>query len=126
METTVRKNWLLDKLKENREQHGKCYKEAREGYIEVAQEKLLEKLEKLKEGKVTRLSFKLDVPTDHTSAYDTVIEMLEAHEREEVTLTAMEFRMFVQDEWDWMDSWLVANSHYSNLATGIAKAKGLV
>ncbi len=37
MKTTVKRDWLLVKLEENRTAHEACYEESRLGYIENAQ-----------------------------------------------------------------------------------------
>ena len=125
MNTTVKKDWLLEKLKANRAEHAECYEEAKAGYLQKAQEKLDVAMQKLKDGKLVRLSFNLSVPGDHTAEYDTVIQMLEANVQFEVTLTAPEFRMLVEDQWEWMGDWLVSNSGYSHIARTKMEAMGL-
>jgi hypothetical protein len=110
MQTTVKKEWLLERLHENRTLHSKVYAEAREGYILRSKEKLEEKLKDLQSGRITALYFNLTVPSDHTADYDTVIKMLEQDIHDEVTLEANEFRMFVEDEWDWMGDWVTSNA----------------
>ena len=91
--------------------------EARAGYIEKAKKALLEKLEELKAGKPIHLSTGMIPPPEYLSAYDTAIQMLEWTSDPVITLTATEFRQFVMDEWDWLDTFLSSNSSYSNTAT---------
>jgi len=126
MTTTVATNWLLEKLKANKETHKTCFDEARGGYIEAAERQLGLKLVLLAEGEMTSLSFNLYVPTDHTKEYETLIGMLEASVHEEVTLSFAEYNMYVEDEWDWTDSWLASNAGYSMSTRVLAQAKGLL
>jgi hypothetical protein len=126
LQTTVEKGWLLEKLKANREQHGTCYREALDGYLAMAQKKLRAAMKKLKNGEAIVLQFNLHVPEDHTRDYDTVIAMLEAHTESTLTLNSNEFRMFVEDEWDWSDHWLLSNAAYSGTSADLARRKGLM
>ena len=113
MKTTVMIEDLLVILKKNRDEHNKLYKEALDGYIEEAKKAIGQKLQKLLDGKVVGLSFSLNVPTDHTAEYNTVIGMLEMTTDDEITLDAQEYQMFVEDEWDWQRHFLLSNSTYS-------------
>ena len=126
LKTTVKTGWLLEKLKFNRDQHGTCYGEAREGYLDQAQKRLEKAMGELRDGKVIALQFHLSVPEDHTRDYDTVIAMIEAHTADEITLNSQEFRMFVEDEWEWSDHWLLSNSGYSGTSAALARGKGLM
>jgi protein-tyrosine-phosphatase len=126
MKTTVKKAWLLEKLQENRTAHEACYEESRRGYIERAQAQLEAKMEDLKDGKATALHFNITVPENHVREYDLVIGMLEAHQSELIELEAGEYRMFVDDEWDWMDHWLLSNAGYSEVTRTLAESKGLM
>ena len=126
MKTTIDRDKLLATLKENREQHQECYDEAREGYLEKAQKLLLKRMNLLKEGKLAPLDFRIEVPLNHTEEYDTVIGMVEDNLDKSVTLSAGEYRMLVQDSWDWMDALLVSNAGYSSKSQAIAEMKGLL
>jgi len=126
MDTTVKKDWLLTTLRSNREQHSGCYQESLDGYVATAKAKLTSMLEKLKDGKATEITLHLSVPTNHTPEYDTVIGMLENNVGELITLSAPEYRMLVEDEWDWMESWLTSNAGYSASTRSLAQSKGLL
>lgn len=126
MHVTCDKDQILEKLRENRELHSKLVAEARKGYIARAQEALAEKLSKLREGKVTELSFMLSVPRDFTGLYDTAIAMLEAHTEPTIELSAGEFRHFLQDEWDWTREFVAANAIYSGSTSEWAVSKGYI
>ena len=116
---------LLEKLEANRKKHAEIVKEAREGYIEEAKKALQAKLRKVKAGKMVALSFHLAPPEDHTSQYDTVIEMLKMCVEDEIELSASDFRKFVQDEWDWTGRFLANTVMYSQLANDEAMSKGM-
>ena len=101
------------------------YKEARDGYIEAAKVAVTRRIEQLRDNRVVNLHFSLRPPEDHTSVYDTAITMVELHQDSTLTLSAQEVRMLVQDEWDWTNNWLVANSAYSADINETRMNKGL-
>ena len=125
LDTNVDKSDLLGKLQENRERHLSIYEDARKGYINRAEKAILSRLDDLRAGKAVALHFNLHVPENHVAEYDTVIKMLEWSTDETVTISDSEFRMFVEDEWDWMGSWLDENSLYSSSAQEYAVTKGI-
>jgi len=123
--TKVKKGWLLDTLKANRETHQADFQEAREGYVETAKRRLAAELDKMKNGKTTSLHVHLQAPEDHTADYDLVIEMLERSIDHEIVLTSEQYQMLVKDEWSWSDQWILANSVYSPSLDTKALEKGL-
>lgn len=116
MEVECDKAAVLDKVRTNREGHAKIVAEARVGFVEKAREVLTEQLDRLKKGKLKELSVHLAPPADHTREYDTVIRMLEMHTESTITLGASEVQMFIEDNWDWSDQFIMANSAYSGTA----------
>jgi hypothetical protein len=124
MEVTVEIRALLEKLKENREQHKKMVAEAREGYVKRTLEMLEEKMGQLRSGKLIRLSVSMAPPEDHSATYDTAIQMLELHTGKEMTLTAGQVRNLVMDEWDWSHTWYAQNMRFSDTAAAVGSAKG--
>jgi len=125
LKSTIHKDALLAKLRENRERHAKIVEEAQAGYVKEAQQAIGEKLVELKLKKIASLYFGLHPPIDHTEAYDTVIEMLDMSTDDHIVLNSSDFRNLVMDEWEWKDDFLVANSGYSASALTEAKSKGL-
>lgn len=121
---TCKKDEILAKLKTNRDQHAQLVKEAREGYVAKAQEELSKKLGLLKEGKLVALSFTLKVPKDFTTVYNTTIGMLEAHTKDEIDLTADEYRHLIEDNWDWTRDFIASNVGYSKSTSDFAHSKG--
>jgi hypothetical protein len=124
MSITCKKSEVLARLKTNRDQHTQLVKEAREGYVAKAQEELIKKLGLLKEGKIVGLSFTLKVPKDFTTVYNTTIGMLEAHTKEEIDLTADEYRHLMEDSWDWTRDFIASNVSYSKSTSDFAHSKG--
>lgn len=116
MEVECDKKAVLDKVRSNREGHAKIVVEARAGFVEKAKEMLTEKLDLLKQGKLSELSVHLSSPADHMREYDTVIRMLEMHTEETITLGGEEVRMFIEDNWDWSDQFIAVNAAYSGTA----------
>jgi len=115
--TTVKKDELLAKVRENREAHQKLSREASTGYRAALLDVLETGVATLKGGKDVDASHIAgllhDKPNDHTKDYDRVIGMLEMHTEDEVTLDARDFGRYVQDEWEWKDQWLTSNASYS-------------
>ena len=112
----VKTEWLLEKVKENRENHRAAFEEAFEGYRQAAIKALETNLELFKQGKRTQLRWNESAPEDHTKDYDRTIEMLEASVDSEVELASDEFANFVQDDWHWMQNWTVANTKYMTMS----------
>jgi len=124
LKVTVKKDALLAKLEENRAQHAQIVAEARTGYVEKAKKALAEKMELLAKGRVVALHFTLRVPEDHTKEYDTAIGMLKMSTDDVLVLTQAEYRMYVEDKWDWDASFLLSNAIYSPTSAGLARTKG--
>ena len=133
----VNRDQLLNTLYENRQNHINIYNKTVEGYIEDATAKLDEEYEKAKikleetykrtkfelenfdpeEAKDTivfcePISFTLTAPKTYERDYNQAISMLEWENREDVELTADEFRYFVMDEWDWSQAFTVTSGCY--------------
>jgi hypothetical protein len=125
LDTEIKKDQLLEILRTNRTRHAAMFKEAIEGYNVTARERLTAEIKKLEDGKIRSISLRLEAPTDHTKDYDTVIGMFEKDVRDTVKLSAPEYRMLVEDEWDWMNSWLVSNLAYSSSTREYATIRGI-
>jgi hypothetical protein len=121
MQTTVKREALLARLRENRENHARIVAEAKAGYLEAAIRNAEAALTELRAGKPINLqSAVLRLPEDYTSAYDTVIKMLEWSTDDTITLQADEFRQFVEDCWDWKDGFVATNTRYAASLVGAA------
>ena len=136
---TVNRNNLLEKLKANRDQHQKAYRESVAGYRQAALKKLKEKVaraqasildnEAMIAAKIERFDpenplgdrvivisqtdFSLEVPRDHTKSYDVAIQMAEWEVGENIELTQSQFQCFVMDDWDWKEKFQHLNVSYT-------------
>lgn len=119
MTTTVKKDFLLERLRTHLAEHKVVVAEAKEGYMKRAKELLEMNLEKINKGEYVSINVSLSKPVDNSSAYVTVIEMLENNIQEDITLSASEFRMLAQDEWDWKENFLIGNACYSSKASSL-------
>lgn len=108
----VKRDDLLAKVRENREQHHSLYLKAEAGYREEAINRLKGMLKDAREGKEIRRSIELDEPENHTDDYDRVIAMLEMSSDETIELLAHEFDHYVRDNWAWKASAMMKASAY--------------
>lgn len=124
LQVTVDKTRLLDILRRNRSKHIEMYEEAVAGFVDKATERLTFEIERAAKDRGRKsIHFRMEAPTNHSSEYDTVINMLELHTEDTVTLHADEVRMLVEDEWAWMRNWLTSNSRYSASSRAYAAEK---
>ncbi|NIU00294.1 MAG: hypothetical protein GWN01_04965 [Nitrosopumilaceae archaeon] len=108
----VQKNELLEKLLANRTNHVEEYEKAVEGYREAVIEELQGYLDDAIEGRRVKTHIIFDEPSCHKKDYDTVIEMLQMSVDDEICITMNEFRQYVQDQWNWKESFSMTNSKY--------------
>ena len=104
---------ILERIRENRDNHVNAFEKAMEGYlVEVIEE--LEKVVKesqfqLNEVKKHGLAawknhvfyVKATKPEDHREDYDQVIDMLQMSNLDTIELDRDEFTKYVRDEWAW-------------------------
>lgn len=136
----VKKDKLLEQLRENRDKHEKEYHEAMAGYKAMAEGKLREAFEKAKSDLdknfekglvaikefnpetakrrsdyltlVDAISVELRVPRNFSAEYDTAIEQVKWDTRTELELTYAEFQCFVRDIWEWSDDFNLLKTIY--------------
>ena len=106
--------YLIQTLKNNREEHKDIFLDALEGYKKKAISAFEQKIKEIVRGKKMNLYIDLTQPEDMTKEYDVAIKMFEMTCDEEVELSTSEFRSFVMDDWDWKDSFTTSNSQYTN------------
>lgn len=109
----VSKKELLEKLEANRTRHAELYKEAQEGFRQLAIEKMEENLSKAKDGGSIELYIQLQPPQDHTEEYDNIIEMVKMSVDDQIELMAHDFQQFVLDKWQWSRQVLEVNTSYA-------------
>ena len=93
----VQKGKLIDKIKENKENHIKEFEKAKVAYKEEALKQLAEQTKKVEEGALDA-KLNLTTPVDNSINYDKIIEMFEWEVDDVVELEQSEFLEYVQDE----------------------------
>ena len=94
---TVKKAELIEKIKENKEEHIKEYTEAVEAYRKEAKRQLIVLNEGLENGKLD-LKLSLISPKNEEAEYDKLIMMFNWEIAETVELSQGEFNEYVLDE----------------------------
>lgn len=118
MDTVIKKDELLGILEKNRATHHDVFLAAFEGFQAMAEERLVEYLAAMRQGKKQkRVSILLEAPEDHTRDYDRVIRMLELDVRDEITLTESEIAQYLMDDWQWKRAWLSTSNRYASAST---------
>ena len=112
MDTKVNIKHLLEKIKENQENHKRLFEKALKGYQKEMEEILITNLELIRKGDKAERYIALPIPEDHTSDYNRIITMLEMDVRVEIELDEMSFAKYVMDHWEWTDQWTTSNSVY--------------
>lgn len=113
-DVTVKKELLLERVKENREAHSVLTRKAREGFRARAIIELHNQLQRAREGKSFKVNLCLVEPEDHTREYDRLIEMLEFSANDLITLRVRDFRRYVLDEWEWQEEFQSSVTGYIN------------
>ena len=119
---SFKKSEVLDKLRENREEHMTIIVEAQKGYRKEAIKLFSDKLTSLKAGEKVDVSFHLPMPASYVDEFDNAIQMLEMSVDEEVELTDDEFKCYIRNKWTWQTRFLEANSSYSGIANTLSNA----
>lgn len=98
---TVKKEELLDKLRQNRDEHLDIFLKAQEKYRELVIEQLYIALEKARSGKEIITFIALQEPINQSKDYNRVISMLEMSVDDHITLSETEFSQYVLNDWQW-------------------------
>lgn len=114
---TVSKKELLAALVKNRADHMRSYKLALDGFYKEAVDKYKEALTAA-EGRTDLPHIHLVEPDCHMEDYDRAIGMLKMHVEQTVDITEEEYAHFVDDDWDWKQSWRLMNNVYMTRAAG--------
>ena len=109
---TVKRQELLERLKENRKTHAEVYADA----LKFWQEELQSVVDKMDSDKYSYFPpvlerLRKDCPKSYTDEYDKVIDMFEMSCDEEIKVESSMFNQFCRDEWDWKDS-VLSNKFY--------------
>lgn len=114
-EVEVSTNSVLEIIKENRIKHIEQRKAALECRRNAWMDRLTSCIEKINDDPNFQppVSIMIDMPLDHTKAYDRAISMLEMSVNETITLSEREFNQYVRDEWEWKDNFAQLCASYS-------------
>ena len=110
------KNRVLTALKENKEKHVRAFETAMEKYwvaVRKALKELCAKAEKETLSEKDILGWRLPRPKNYAPEYEVAIKMLEMASDDDVTLTEVEFRQYIMDEWEWKHQWDTVVSTYA-------------
>lgn len=108
----VKVDQLRKHLEKNRAKHVIDYAEAMEVYRELLVVKIKESLAKAELGEDVSHIIDIDRPSNYTSSYDNIIEMLKWTTDEEIYLDQQEFAQYVQDKWAWSNVFGATASMY--------------
>jgi len=135
MKVNCKKDAVLLKLKENRENHIKIFEESVQSYVKAAicyLEEVEKQIHEIK-GELEEHNYKTalrlkhplcTMPFNYVHVYDIAIEMLEWHTDDTIELSSNEVKNLIQDMWDWQGEFLGIASQYSSVATNYAISKG--
>lgn len=106
---------LLAAVKKNRAAHAAFFEEAVEGYRKKISETIsaMKRVADANKDIDTSDLFRLRKPESHVKDYDRVISMLSQHTKAEVELSNEDFGRYFEDDWEWKQNWLNANSAYT-------------
>jgi len=108
----VNKSKLIDKIKENKENHIKQYEKAVIAYKKEADKQLKELLHDLNQGKLD-LDLELETPVDNSDNYDDIIDMFKWEEDDFVELSQDEFKEYIHDRTSFAVAAQFSNTYYS-------------
>lgn len=111
-EINVKKEDLIQKIKENKENHIKEFDKAVVAYKEEAEKQLMKELARLNTDGALDIKLDLITPVNNADNYDKILQMFEWEQNEIVKLQQDEFREYVQDEFDFAITARMSNSAY--------------
>lgn len=112
MQSTIKKDELLEILRENRENHMAEFEQAVEGYRKLREKQLEEQLADIRAGRLREKWQTLPVPFNQQKDYDRVIRLIELDISDTVTLNEGEVAQYVMDDWQWKQNFTASNSYY--------------
>lgn len=116
MKTKVDKADLIAKITTALEEHREQYKKALEGWMRQMQGACKIVIGRVQSGKIkafpSEFNSLMQIPTLHTSDYETALKMLEMSVDTVVKLEPEDFDQLVLGNWDWKERWNLSNSRY--------------
>ena len=108
----VAKDKLLERLKQNRDQHDREYQEALGGYRSRLVLVLTRMFEAAKRKEDVSHKIDLTVPEDHLADYDRALQVMEWEQRDSLRLSQGEFDRYVMDNWSWSKKFKAVHASY--------------
>jgi hypothetical protein len=120
METIkVKKDELLQIVKDNRKKHKTEYAESIRAYRVKAGDLFARELEKIISGEKFVTSISIQKPESHIKDYDLVIQMLKMSVDDVIEMGQYEFNQYVNDDWSWKQTFsssVYSNSRYNDVS----------
>lgn len=113
---TVKKTDLVAKITANRDLHVAAHKAALDGWrktVKDALEEALPAFERDEDLAAFNFAYKYAKPASFVEEYDRALEMLEWETADDIRLSEVDFRHFVQDDWDWSKGFKIGTSQYT-------------
>ena len=107
----VKKEELIQTIKDNKEAHELNYEEAVIAYKKEAANQLAAQSEELKNGSL-KIKLNLVTPINNSVEYDKVAKMFEMEVEDEVELSLQEFNQYIHDETEHSKQAFMSNSMY--------------
>jgi hypothetical protein len=117
VKSRIKKDKLLEILRENRARHRGVFEASLAGYRTAAEQLLTQSLAEMSAGRTPELRILLSRPEDHTRDYDRIIRMLELDVDSEFVLDEEQFSNYVMDDWRWKRDWLRMSNRYASAST---------
>jgi hypothetical protein len=109
---TIEKSNLLDALRRNYSTHETEWEAAMVGYRKLLLLHLHKLIADVQEGRDIDHHIPMKKPRNHGKEYHCVIKMLEMSIASDITITEIQFRNFVLDEWQWTDEFKMSTQSY--------------
>jgi hypothetical protein len=108
----IKKEQLIEGVRQNRDAHRSVYESAMAGYRNAATQFFTEQLERALQSRPFMTMFTEPMPEDHTEDYDVMLDGWTMTEDDEIELSVQEFRQYVRDEWGWKREFTATASNY--------------
>jgi len=109
---SVEREKLIGILQDNRQKHEAEYEKSVEGYKKMLVTHAEANLARAKEGRHPN-GFPHRRPQNYLPQYDRALGMLKLTEDKDVSLSAYDYARFVEDDWDWKDTFVASSSAFA-------------
>lgn len=116
IKVTIEKALVLEALHKNMEEHKRTFQKAMEVYRQKAIEAFEAKIDALKNGRWISHTLNLPIPEEHTNDFQRVINMLQRDINDTVELTENDYRVYIDNEWNWQRAFLSNTTAYLGAA----------